>query len=80
MMRCPVTVTWVELDMTARCLLPEGHDLPHTDGVFWFDAYGLRTPRDERSDPETAADHVLADAGERVVFEARRVVREAVRG
>ena len=47
--RCPVTVDWYGLDMTARCVRPEGHDGPHRDGVWWFDDYGLRVPQDDNS-------------------------------
>ena len=47
--RCPVTVDWYGLDMTARCVRPERHDGPHRDGVWWWDSYGLRVDGTEET-------------------------------
>jgi len=58
MPRCPTTVDWYGLDMTARCVRPERHDGPHRDGVWWFDDHGLRVPQlVERPSPRGISGH-----------------------
>lgn len=49
MNRCPKHVHWWDLDTTAACTRDAGHDGDHTDGDRWWDAHGLRTPRDPAS-------------------------------
>jgi hypothetical protein len=51
-LRCPVTVTWLDLGgvdsdgLVVRCVLPAGHAGDHRDGTRWWDHAGFQIPRD----------------------------------
>lgn len=42
--RCPTTVFWWDVQMTATCVRPAYHQGWHRDGVYWFDDEGNRRP------------------------------------
>lgn len=48
MTRCEQTIWWVDLDITARCVLPDGHPGSHRDYTRWFTDRGIQTPQDPR--------------------------------
>ena len=63
MNQCHATVHWQELALMRRCVLPDGHNGYHQDGVWWF-WEGLRVPRDDdrRDQAERVADDVIGRA------------------
>lgn len=45
---CEEPIYWVDLDLIARCVLPDGHKGSHRDYTRWFTAAGIQTPQDPR--------------------------------